>query len=74
MRNIIVLDCDLISTFARVDKISLLENLFPSHQMVITTCVHNEMTELIREIEDKDNTFIIGINDILEEYNDELTD
>lgn len=169
MHNIIVLDCDLISTFAKINKISLLENLFPNHQMVITTCVYdelvrvkvygfsfpsrilqsnikliniqeeeritfedflydyrihigeaegiaiakhrngifltndskaiefckekdvkvlslkeilrkiaagklvskNEMTGLIRDIEDKDNTFIIGIDDILEEYNDE---
>ena len=29
----------------------------------------NEMTGLIKGIEDKDNTFIIGINDILGEYN-----
>jgi hypothetical protein len=41
MYNIVVLDCDLISTFA---------------------------IKLIRDIEDKDRTFIIGANDILGGY------
>ncbi|NQE46649.1 hypothetical protein C5S31_11570 [ANME-1 cluster archaeon GoMg2] len=43
MYSIVISDCDLISTFAKVNKIGLLEEIFPSSRMVITTSVYNEL-------------------------------
>ncbi|MCK4736559.1 MAG: hypothetical protein KAT65_29165 [Methanophagales archaeon] len=46
MYSIVVLDCDLISTFAKVDRIGLLEKIFTSGQLVITASVYNELLEV----------------------------
>lgn len=43
MYSIVISDCDLISTIAKVNKIGLLEEIFPSSRMVITTSVYNEL-------------------------------
>lgn len=43
MRSIVVLDCDLMSSFAKIDRIDLLEALFPDAQLVITASVYNEL-------------------------------
>jgi len=46
MYSVVVLDCDLISTFAKVNRIDLLELLFPDDQLVITASVYNELLEV----------------------------
>ena len=43
MYNIVVLDCDLISSFAKINRIDLLETLFPDAQLAITASVYNEL-------------------------------
>ena len=43
MYNIVVMDCDLISSFAKINRIDLLETLFPDAQLVITPSVYNEL-------------------------------
>jgi predicted nucleic acid-binding protein len=43
MYSIVVMDCDLISSFAKVNRIDLLETLFPDAQLVITASVYNEL-------------------------------
>ena len=43
MYNIVVMDCDLISSFAKINRIDLLETLFPDAQLVITASVYNEL-------------------------------
>ena len=45
MYSIVVLDCDLTSTFAKVNKIDLLEKLFPDAKLVITASGYNELLE-----------------------------
>ena len=45
MYSIVVLDCDLTSTFAKVNKIDLLEKLFSDAKLVITASVYNELLE-----------------------------
>jgi len=46
MYSIVVLDCDLTSTFAKVNRIDLLEKLFSDDQLVITASVYNELLEV----------------------------
>ena len=46
MYSIVVLDCDLISTFAKVNRIDLLEKLFSDSKLVITASVYNELLEV----------------------------
>jgi len=46
MYSIVVLDCDLISTFAKVNRIDLLEKLFSDAKLVITASVYNELLEV----------------------------
>ena len=46
MYSIVILDCDLISTFAKVSKIGLLEEIFPNSRMLITTSVYNELLKV----------------------------
>jgi predicted nucleic acid-binding protein len=46
MYSIAVLDCDLISTFAKVHRIDLLERLFSDVQLVITASVYNELLKM----------------------------
>jgi len=43
MYGIVVMDCDLISSFAKINRIDLLETLFPDAQLVITASVYNEL-------------------------------
>ena len=43
MHSIVVLDCDLISSFAKINRIDLLEKLFPDAHLVITASVYNEL-------------------------------
>jgi predicted nucleic acid-binding protein len=43
MYNIVVMDCDLISSFAKINRIDLLETLFPDAQLAITASVYNEL-------------------------------
>jgi len=43
MHSIVVLDCDLISSFAKINRIDLLETLFPDARLVITASVYNEL-------------------------------
>ncbi len=43
MYSIVVMDCDLISSFAKINRIDLLETLFPDAQLVITPSVYNEL-------------------------------
>jgi len=54
MYSIVVLDCDLKDILRRI----AMENIINK----------GEMVKLIRDIEDKDRTFIKGANDILGEY------
>ena len=48
MYNIVVLDCDLISSFAKINRIDLLETLFSDstgdHGVCIQRIVENERT------------------------------
>ena len=46
MYSIVVLDCDLISSLAKVNRIGLLERIFASGQLVITASVYNELLEV----------------------------
>ena len=46
MYSIVVLDCDLTSTFAKVNRIDLLEKLFLDAKLVITASVYNELLEV----------------------------
>jgi predicted nucleic acid-binding protein len=46
MYSIVVLDCDLTSTFAKVNRIDLLEKLFSDDQLVIMASVYNELLEV----------------------------
>jgi len=43
MQGVVILDCDLISSFAKINRIDLLEKLFPDAQLVITASVYNEL-------------------------------
>lgn len=45
MYSIVVLDCDLTSTFAKVNRIDLLEKLFSDAKLAITASVYNELLE-----------------------------
>ena len=46
MYSIVVLDCDLTSTFAKVNRIDLLEKLFSDAKLVITASVYNELLQV----------------------------
>ncbi len=46
MYSIVVLDCDLISSFAKVNRIDLLEKLFLDTQLMITASVYNELLKV----------------------------
>jgi len=43
MQGIVILDCDLLSSFAKINRINLLEKLFSDVQLVITASVYNEL-------------------------------
>ena len=43
MHSIVVLDSDLISSFAKITMIDLLETLFPGAQLGITASTYNEL-------------------------------
>jgi len=43
MQGVVILDCDLISSFAKINRIDLLEKLFPDARLVITASVYNEL-------------------------------
>ena len=46
MYSIVVLDCDLISSFAKVNRIDILGKLFAGGQLVITASVYNELLKV----------------------------
>ena len=46
MFSIVVLDCDMTSTFAKVNRIDLLEKIFSDAKLVITASVYNELLEV----------------------------
>ena len=46
MFSIVVLDCDVTSTFAKVNRIDLLEKLFSDAKLVITASVYNELLKV----------------------------
>ena len=43
MQDIVILDFDLLSSFAKINRIDLLEKLFSDAQLVITASVYNEL-------------------------------
>jgi len=43
MQGVVILDCNLISSFAKINRIDLLEKLFPDARLVITASVYNEL-------------------------------
>jgi len=70
MYSIVVLDCDLTSTFAKVNRIDLLEKLFSDDQLVITASVYNELLEVKQygfDFPDKVMQSSIGLSNIQRE-------
>jgi len=77
MHSIVVLDCDLISTFARVNRIDLLEKLFPDDQLVITASAYNELLKVKQygfDFPDKVMQGSIGLINIPREESDVFVD
>ncbi|KCZ72217.1 hypothetical protein ANME2D_01621 [Candidatus Methanoperedens nitroreducens] len=83
----IILDCDIASTFAKIDRIALLKKIFPKSDICITSSVYIELLrarrigfsfpdkifelDILRDIEVKDNTIIKGKEEILEIFDAE---